>query len=194
MSFTVISPENSPAPLPQYYRTTEPDEENKTEKIVFVKPHPDGFCFVSTCEDNGEICINHAYIESPENKSERIIEFCRQNKIRHLRYDSSVFMQEGKAIREALPDMDVFLYKPRQNLIDRIIAQSDFIDSNFIFEEESNRTEEYNRFMSILDGYNSGLAYEYRRAAQLPKEAYNIAMDILSDVAKHYRRNVISMT
>ncbi|MDR1631349.1 MAG: hypothetical protein LBR97_00405 [Dysgonamonadaceae bacterium] len=35
------------------------------------------------------------------------------------------------------------------------------------------------------------LTHEYRNDARLLKEAYNIAVDIITDVARHYRRNIL---
>jgi hypothetical protein len=192
MPLTVVNMTGKPiAGSPAYGQEKESSEANSAEKIVFVKPHPDGFCFVCTYEENEEVCIGHAEIESPESRTERIIEFCEQNGIKHVRYDFSIFMQEGRDIRERLNacDTDVFLYKPRQNLIDRITTHYDFIKSNIVFDDEPVHPEAYSRFMSVVSEYNGTLAYEYRNEAHLPKEAYNIAMDILSDVARYYRRN-----
>jgi hypothetical protein len=89
-----------------------------------------------------------------------------------------------------LPDTYVTLYKPGQNLIDRITAHLGFVKSkNFIFRKT--KPEEYQKFVSLMEQFNATLTYEYRNEACLPKEAYNIAMDILSDVAKYYRRNLL---
>jgi hypothetical protein len=168
-----------------------PEKElGRVEKIVFVKPHEDGFCFVSTFENGGKIYIEHAEItvDSVEG-AYSVTDWCRQNKIEHVRYDCSLFVQEGKAIREALPDTEVFLYKPKKNLADRIISQSGFIKSNFVFKKTM--TEAYQGFVSIREQFNSVLTYEHRNEARLPKEAYNIAMDMLSDIAKYYRREIL---
>jgi hypothetical protein len=188
MSFTVINLSSNPANLPAVNLASE-EKTDKVERIVFVKPHEDGFCFVSTYEENG-ICIDHAEITcDSQDGTNRVIDYCRQNEIEHVRYDFSLFIQEGKAIREALPETEVYLYRPKQTLVDRIIAHLGFIRSNFVFDEEPASPEAYQKFVSVREQFNSVLTYEHRNEARLPKEAYNIAMDILTDVAKYYRRN-----
>jgi hypothetical protein len=202
MPFTVVNTMAGNPGLP----VIRPEESKDGEMIVFVKPHPDGFCFVSTYEESGRVCVNHAEIctkstweklmevfreKGTEEWKDRIIEICKRNGIEHVRYDSSVFVQDGRDIRERLPEADVFLYRPRHNLIDRIAGYFNFIKLEIVYLNESDRTEEYNRFMSVLDGYNDVLSYEYRKDAHIPKEDYNIAMDILSDVAMYYRRNIL---
>jgi hypothetical protein len=163
----------------------------RTEKTVFVKPYEDGSCFVSAYAKNGEIFIDHAEItvDSVEG-TYSVIDYCRQNGIEHVRYDSSVFIHEGKAIREALPDTDVYLYHPKQNLTERIIANLGFIKSkSFIFRKTAPKA--YQEFIAIKQQFDSSVTSTYRNEAHLPKEAYNIAMDILSDVAKYYRREML---
>jgi hypothetical protein len=202
MPFTVVNTMAGNPGLP----AIRPEESKDVEMIVFVKPHPDGFCFVSTREENGRICVNHAEIctksaweklmevfreKGTEEWKDRIIEVCKRNGIEHVRYDSSVFVQDGRDIRERLPEADVFMYKPRGNPVNRMIICSGFIESEIVYLNESKRTEEYSRFMSVLDEYNGQLEYEYRKDAHIPKEDYNIAMDILSDVAMYYRRNIL---
>jgi hypothetical protein len=167
------------------------EETEKAEKTVFVKPHEDGFCFVSAYAKNGEIFIDYAEItvDSVEG-ADNVIDYCRKNGIKHIRYDFSVFIHEGKAIREALPDTDVYLYHPRQNLTERIIANLGFIKSkNFVFRKTAPKA--YQEFIAIKQQFDSSVTSTYCNEAHLPKEAYNIAMDILSDVAGYYRRNAV---
>jgi hypothetical protein len=44
---------------------------------------------------------------------------------------------------------------------------------------------------SYKQQFDSSVTSTYRNEAHLPKEAYNIAMDILSDVARYYRREML---
>ena len=188
MAMTVINLSGNVQGLPVVNLTPE-EETGKTEKIVFVKPHEDGFCFVSTYGKDGKIYVDHAEITvDPVDGTHRVIDYCRNNGIEHVRYDFSVFIQEGKAVREALPEAEVYLYRPKQNPVDRIIAHLGFIKSkNVVFRKT--QPEAYRGFISVKEQFNSVLTYEHRNEARLPKEAYNIAMDILTDVAGYYRRN-----
>jgi hypothetical protein len=166
------------------------EEMGKAEKTVFVKPHEVEFCFVSAYAENGDIFIDHAEItvDSVEG-ADNVIAYCRQNGIEYVRYDSSLFDCEGKAIREALPDTDVHLYHPRQGQADRIIANLGFIKSkNFVFRKTAPKA--YQEFISIKQQFDSSITSTYRNEAHLPREAYNIAMDILADVAQYYRREI----
>jgi hypothetical protein len=45
-----------------YFAINRRKRKKEQEKTVFVKPHEDGFCFVSAYTENGEIFIDHAEI------------------------------------------------------------------------------------------------------------------------------------
>jgi hypothetical protein len=190
MAMTVINLSGDVQGLP-VVNVGQEGETEKAEKIVFVKPHEDGFCFVSAYAENGEIFIDHAEItvDSVEG-TDNVIDYCRKNRIEQVRYDSSLFGCEGKAIRESLPETDVRLYHPRQSLTDRIIANLGFIKSkSFVFRKTASKA--YQDFISVKQQFDSSVTSTYRNEAHLPKEAYNIAMDILADVARYYRRNLV---
>ena len=145
---------------------------------MFVKPTINDFCFVVVGYDAG-ICLGKAvFAESAKELNQKIVENISGVEI--VEYDVTVFMQEGKELREMLYDKDVSVrcYKPKQPLDIRIAAQSEWLKENLVIDPEY-ENDDYIKFIELLSGYSSG----YRG------DDYNtIAVDILSDVAKYYRR------
>ena len=61
MAITEINLSGNVQGLPAVNLTTG-EETGKIEKTVFVKPHEDGFCLVSTYGKDGKIYVDHAEI------------------------------------------------------------------------------------------------------------------------------------
>lgn len=146
------------------------DNSEKSEKIIFAKPTVGGFCFVVVYYDEG-ICLSKAiFAQSAKELNNEIAK--NLSGIKRIRYDVSVFMQEGKDLRGLLPDVSVSCYKPKQSLEVRTAAQLEWLYENLIVDSEY-KDEDYQKFVEML-GYNDN--------------QNTIAIDILSDVAKYYRR------
>ena len=138
------------------------------EKIIFAKPTISCFCFSVIYFDNG-ICLSKVFFAKSISEFNKLI-VDNSKGITQIRYDVSIFMQDGKNLREKT-NIDVYLYKPKQKLEDRIAAQSEWINENLIIDKEYDN-EDYMDFVSLLDNI----------------EHNTISIDILSDAARYYRR------
>ena len=93
----------------------------------------------------------------------------------YIRYDVSVFMQEGRDLRELIPDMGVFCYKSKTPLLDRISAQAEWLKENLVIDSLY-ENEDYLKFVELFKEYKLN-----------DNSCNSIAVDVLSDVAKYYR-------
>ena len=145
-------------------------------KIIFVKPLPDNFAAVIVFHGNDGIYLDEAmFAGSAKELNQRVAEMAK-NIPCYIRYDVSVFMQEGKDLRSLIPDTSVFCYKPKQPLDIRISAQSEWLKENLVIDLLY-ENENYIRFVELFKGYRTG-----------DKSCNTIAVDVLSDVARYYRR------
>ena len=146
------------------------------QKVIFAKPLPENFVFISVFQEGEEVYLDDAFFaESAKELNSKIAEYVSKD-IETIRYDVSVFMQEGKDLRGFVPDTHVFCYKPKQPLELRIEAQSEWIKDHLIIDD-GYENEDYKKFVELLTEYSSN-----------DRTKNTIALDVLSDVAKHYRR------
>jgi len=146
------------------------------EVIMFVKPAADEFCIVLTFLKEGQIYIHQAYmydnIQECIDGVKRILKTADKDyPIESVKFDSTLYRQEGSLLRRRIDDTTVFLYANKQTFEYRVINQSDYIKS-FIFRKT--KTVEYSQFMTMYEMY-------------LPTDKYNIAVDILCDISRYYR-------
>jgi len=141
------------------------------EKIIFAKPTTTDFCFVVIYYDAGLCIVDAVFANSAKELNEKIVEDITG--VERVEYDVTVFMQEGKDLKEMLYDKDVSVrcYNPKKKLDIRITSQLEWLKENIVINSENNTTD-YNKFIELID------------------ENESIALDILSDVAKYYRRMI----
>ncbi|MCL1942616.1 MAG: hypothetical protein FWF54_03580 [Candidatus Azobacteroides sp.] len=145
------------------------------QKIIFAKPLPENFVFIIVFEREGEIYLDDAFFaDNAKELNRKIAE--NISGIENVRYDVSVFMQEGKDLRTLIPDVHVFCYTPKKKLNERIASQTEWLKEHLIIDNEYGHPD-YIRFV--------GSVKEYGRE---DKTCNTIAVDILSDVAKYFRR------
>ena len=142
-------------------------------KLIFAKPTINNFCFVIVFFDSGRLYLDEVFFaNSVKEMNEMIIENSKE--IETIRYDCSVFMQDGKELREK--GIDVFLYKPKQKLEERIAAHYEWLSEHLVADRDYDN-ENYRRFVSYISDYQQNNASQNA-----------IAIDILSDAAKYFRR------
>lgn len=144
------------------------------EKIIFAKPNIESFCFIVVFFEDGNLYLDEAFFaESAKELNQKISE--NISEIENVRYDVSIFMQDGKNLRELIPNTPVLCYKPKQKLKERIAAQNEWLKENIIIDEDYNNSE-YIRFIELFKGY------------RMDDTCNSIAVDILSDASKYFRR------
>jgi hypothetical protein len=147
-------------------------------KIIFVKPTQKNFVSETVFEVENKIYLDEAiFADSAKELNQKVSEMAVKNPC-HIRYDVSVFMQEGKDLRAQIPDTNVFCYKPKSPLLDRITAQIEWLNENLVIDSLY-ENKDYILFVELFKEYRIG------------DETCNpVAADVLSDVAKYYRREM----
>ncbi|MDR1562266.1 MAG: hypothetical protein LBS54_04155 [Dysgonamonadaceae bacterium] len=148
------------------------------EKIIFAKPSSAGFCFIVTFEQGGKMYLDDVFFADGAEELNKLIAENAAN-VEQIRYDCSIFMQDGKNLRALLPDVDIRLYAPKKKLIERVTAQSEWLNENLITDPDYEQVE-YVRFIGMTENYMIG-----------DKQNPTISVDVLSDAANYYRRRLL---
>ncbi|MCL1932424.1 MAG: hypothetical protein FWF53_01220 [Candidatus Azobacteroides sp.] len=151
------------------------NDEN-TDKMIFVKPLPENFVAVIVFPIADGIRLDEVMFADGAKELNLKAAEAAKNIPCSVRYDVSVFMREGRELRELIPDVEVFCYKPKAPLPDRIAAQADWLKENLVIDY-LHKNEDYLRFIELSEEYDSR-----------SKSCNGIAVDVLSDVAKYYGR------
>ena len=85
-------------------------------------------------------------------------------------------MQNAKDLREDV-EINVFCYKSKNKLEDKIASEMEWLKKHLI-TRGNNKTEDYIRFIDLMKSYRIG-----------EKNQNTIAVDLLADISKYYRRN-----
>ena len=145
-------------------------------KIIFVKPLPENFVSIVVFQGVDGIYLDEVlFAGSAKELNFKVAEMAKNNPC-YIRYDVSVFMQEGRDLRGLIPDVGVFCYKPKTPLIDRISAQAEWLKENLVIDSLYDN-EDYLKFIELFKEYRLN-----------DKSCNTIAVDVLSDAAKYYRR------
>jgi len=145
-------------------------------KIIFVKPLPENFVSIVVFQGIDGIYLDEVLFADNAKELNLKVAETAKNIPCCVRYDVSVFMQEGRDLRELIPDIGVFCYKQKTPLPDRISAQTEWLKENLVIDSLYNN-EDYIKFVELLKEYSP-----------IDKSCNSIAADVLSDVAKYYRK------
>jgi len=104
------------------------------DKIIFVKPLPENFVAVVVFQGMDGIYLDDVLFADSAKELNFKVSEAAKNMLCYVRYDVSVFMQEGRDLRELIPDVGVFCYKPKTPLLDRISAQAEWIKENLVID------------------------------------------------------------
>ena len=149
---------------------------------IFAKPTINDFCFIEVFTGNNNVYLNNAFFaQNITEFNDKIVEFCQQKgNIQQILYDASIYSQDARNLRDLLPNIEdgVRLYKSKHRFEERVAANIDWINKHIITDPEYNNPD-YIRFLDLKNGFEPNL-----------RGQCDIALDLLSDVARYYRRQL----
>jgi hypothetical protein len=147
------------------------------EKLIFAKPSVQGFCSIVVFEKDGRMYLDDAFFAGSAKELNSLIAE-NSSGVETIRYDCSVFMQDGKDLRSLVPDKSVFLFIPKGKLEERVLAQQEWLNKNLVIDPEYEASD-YVRFMEMTEDYT------------ISDKRDTLAADVLADAAKYFRRNIL---
>ena len=145
---------------------------------IFIKPHNTQFCIAVFETVANVVKLSRVAFVTGENE---VVEFLLQYKnIETVRFDGTEYMQTGISIRKKtdLPnkEIQIFIYKGKGNVHDRIAVQQEWLMENVSLNENNNDTY-YARFENMLSDYDP-----------TNKNCDTMAADLMADAARYFRR------
>lgn len=147
-------------------------------RLIFVKPTVQDFCGIIVFEKEGNIYLHDAFSSDSISGLNSIIVSKCNGQIEQIRYDITVYIQDAKDLRKLLPDIDIFCYKPKQKLEERVSSSSEWLKNHLIIRLNATNPD-YLKFVELMKSYKLG-----------DKER-TIALNVLSDVARYYRKSIL---
>lgn len=159
---------------------------------ISIDPANKGGDYFASCDTNligNQIFIKNVYHNKEGSDANNIFhcEYIVKNKTNAVEYEGVLaWIDTGRKLREMIvaagnEDCDFRIVQPTTNKITRILVQSSFIKSHFLFREDWKEFPEYKKFMQVLITY-------LRDQTGINKAKNDDAPDVLAMAAAHYRK------
>jgi len=143
---------------------------------TFIKPKDQKYCIAVFSAQYGNFKL---MLVSFKDSGKECAEYINSlGEIETVYFDGTVYGQRGVELREMIGDaVNVWIYKNKGNIHDRIAAQQEWISANIKFDQESMKKDaDYSRFVRLVVEYGGNECND------------TIAAELLADAARCFGR------